>query len=265
MPSVVTSLRLDVYCKDSDKRNVLSGIENLYFNDEVIKANLSLEDDIPDFSNVNLNEYFTAKTNILCTAVISRFLDRFSMLNFLAGKAVKYNNVSIVPHHEFLLSNNFSYFTTIHSGKTFDLIEVSDSGLNIIATGVLENLIRDYEHLQRESLGNVYYSNTARYFFRLHREDITSVFGCFYYSETETGFTSSLRLDESLQRLIKNAFSNTSGFFEISYYVDNNKFIVYEFSMTISDQMLNDRILQIREVQKTFEIMSQKHAIGIVV
>jgi hypothetical protein len=266
MPSKVTSQQLKIYSENIDHHLAIGSIPNCNLAVSLDMADIILDSTQKlEFKNIDINTYFADKrTNIKSMPPYIKYVDQQSMLYHINNKQVLYSKISVVPYHEFIDNISFKYFVDMYKDQIFDLVKLDKDDEAILVTNTLENILVAYNHLLESTLiEDVMFSSESKYMVRkIKNAEIKYVYGAISFDGTTRHIASNVRMPEQILSLVKLLFGACAGFFQIEYFNNVNKHEIYSFKFSMDPNILLENIINISQVQKAFEQISNQYEFG---
>jgi hypothetical protein len=264
---MLVDYRLKIFSDDNTIIETdLKNVPNVFFVNTPELADIIISDNIYelDYNTVSLKDFWN-DGHIFWSIPnkCSRF-DQETIMTFIKGRMVRYDNATVSPCHQFIDNNEFKIFKEINSNKTFQLLELDGPYEKILSIGTLDELIESYNNYFTQTLSSVIYSKDKKYFVRLDNPSINvgykKVHGFLCTDDRgKIEIACDVELDHRVKPLLYLIFTRFSGAFTIEYYVNVNKIQIYSFKTGLTKNHINDSILNIDIVQNTIKRMSTRY------
>jgi len=266
MPSKVISQQLKIYSENIDHHLAINSIPNCGLVTLLDDADIILDSTNKlEFKNIDINAYFSNKrTNIKSMPAYVKYIDQQSMLYHINNKQVLYSKISVVPFHEFINNTSFKYFVDMYKDQTFDLVKLDKDDETVLTTDTLENILIIHDNLLETTLiEDVMFSSNSKYMVRKIKNPQTKyVYGAISFDGTSLHIATNVRMPNQILSLVKLLFAACAGFFQIEYFDNVNKYEIYSFKFSMDLDILSDNIINIPQVQKAFEEISNQYEFG---
>jgi len=193
----------------------------------------------------------------------SRF-DQETIMTFIKGRMVRYDNATVSPCHQFVNNNEFEMFKQINFNQQFELLELDGPYETVLSVGTLDELIDSHNEYFLKTISNVIFSKDKKYFVRLHNPALLfgykKVHGFLCTDDRgKIEIACDIELDDRVKPLLYLIFTRFVGAFTIEYYESVNKIQVYSFKTGLTKNHITESILKIDTVQNTFKRMSTRY------
>lgn len=265
MPSKVVSQQLKIYSENTSNYLAISKIPNCSIATSLEDADIILDSSNKlTFESIDITSYFAKSTKIKSIQPYSKYVDQQSMLYYINTKQALYTKIATVPYHEFINNSSFQYFVDMYKDMMFDLIEMNKDDEIVITTDTLANIISTHNDiLQSTLIEDVLFSSTPKYMVRqIKNSNIQHVYGCISTDGQYIHVASNNKLPEQILSLIKLMFDGFAGFFQIEYFDNVNKHEIFSLKLSMHPDILSSNVINIPQVQKAFESLSNEYVFG---